>query len=300
MPLPPRPLAGIFAPVVTPFRDDDALDLEGFRRNLAHYASSPLAGIVVLGSNGEAPLLEDEEADRLIEAARAVWPAERWLIAGTGRESTAATIAACRRAAMLGADAVMVRTPSFYKGRMTPDVFVRHYEAVADASPVPVILYNVTVFTAVNLLPATAALLSKHENIIGIKDSGGDVAVIADLVANCRPGFAVLAGSAAALYASLAVGGHGAVVGPAGVVPDLCVRLAEAVAAGRHAEALAAQARLVPIARLLGPRFSVPGLKAAVEAAGLAAGPPRAPLQPVSEDARAEIKAEVASLLQPA
>lgn len=294
-----RPLAGIFAPVTTPFRDGE-LDLAGWRTNLAHYASSPLAGIVVLGSNGEAPLLDDDEADRLIETARERWPRDRWLIAGTARESTRATIAASRRAGAAGVDAVMVRTPSFYKGRMTADAFTAFYRAVADASPVPVILYNVTVFTGVNLLPATAAALATHPNIIGIKDSGGDVSVIADLAAAAPAGYGVLAGSAAALYASLAVGATGAVVGPAAAVPELCVRLATAVREGRHGEARAAQARLTPMARLVGPRYSVSGLKAAVEAAGLAAGPPRPPLLPVPPEGVAEIRDMVAALLQPA
>lgn len=294
-----RALAGIFAPLTTPWRDGE-LDLAGWRANLAHYAATPLAGIVVLGSNGEAPLVDDEEADRLVATAREHWPAGRWLIAGTGRESTRATVAACRRAGALGADAVMVRTPSFYKGRMTAEAFDAFYRTVADQSPVPVILYNVTVFTGVNLLPATANALAAHPNIIGIKDSGGDVAVIADLAGGSPAGYGVLAGSAAALYASLVVGATGAVIGPACVVPDLCASILTAVREGRHEAARAAQARLVPIARLVGPRFSVPGLKAAVEAAGLAAGPPRPPLLPVPPQGVSEIREAVSALLQPA
>ena len=125
------------------------------------------------------------------------------------------TVAACRRAAALGVDAVMVRTPGFYKTRITPESLLQYYTAVADASPAPVILYNITAFTGVNLLPETAAALSRHANVIGIKDSGGDISVISDLVAQCRPGFPVLAGATTMLYASLCVGGQGATVGPA-------------------------------------------------------------------------------------
>ena len=183
-----RILRGIFAPLTTPFRGD-AVDLDAFAANLRHYATTPLSGAVVLGSNGEAPLLDDDESDHLIEMARVVWPERKWLIAGTGRESTKATIAATRRAAERGVDAVMVRTPSFYKRSMTGEAFTTFYRAVADASPVPVILYNVTIFTGVNLATEVAATLSSHENIIGIKDSGGDVTVIADLVARLPPGF---------------------------------------------------------------------------------------------------------------
>ena len=296
---PACPLRGIFAPVTTPFRDD-TVDLDAFGRNLKHYATTPLAGVVVLGSNGEAPLVEDDEADRLIDVARAAWPEGKWLIAGTGRESTRATVEATRRAARAGVDAVMVRTPSFYKGRMTGDALAAFYRTVADASTVPIILYNVTVFTAINMSPDVSARLSSHPNIIGVKDSGGDVTVISDLVAGCRQGFGVLAGSTSALYASLCVGATGAVVGPAAVAPDVCAALQAAVDAGRHDEARGLQARLMPIARLVGPLYSVPGLKAAVDAIGLAGGPPRPPLLPVAPDGVAAITEQVTALLQPA
>jgi 4-hydroxy-2-oxoglutarate aldolase len=297
--VPSRPLEGIFAPVTTPFRGGDA-DTTALAANLRRYAATPLAGVVVLGSNGEAPLIDDDEADGLIEAAREAWPAERWLIAGTGRESLRATVAATARAAARGVDAVMVRTPSFYKGRMTGEALAAFYREVADASPIPVILYNVTVFTGINMAPEIAVALSAHPNIIGVKDSGGDVSVIAALAAGAPRGVGVLAGSTTALYPSLAMGATGAVVGPACVAPDVCAGIVEAFRAGRHADARALQARLVPIARSVGPVYSVPGLKVAVDAAGLVGGPPRPPLLPVGPDGVAIIREQVAALLQPA
>ena len=148
-----KSFSGIYTPVVTPFTSDNALDERGLTLNVERYMKSPLTGLVVLGSNGEAPQLEDSEADRAIAIVRAAMPGDRPLLAGTGRESTVATIAATKRAADLGADAVLVRTPSFYKPQMTSDAFVRHFTAVADQSPVPVLLYNVTMYTGVNLLP---------------------------------------------------------------------------------------------------------------------------------------------------
>ena len=144
--------------------------------------NTPLTGLVVLGSNGEAPQLEEAEADWMIDIVRAEVPSQRPLIAGTGRESTKATIAATRRAAAAGVDAVLVRTPSFFKPQMTADVFVRHYLEVADASPVPVLLYNVTMYTGVNLPPDVVATLAEHPNIVGIKESGSDIAQIAEYV----------------------------------------------------------------------------------------------------------------------
>ena len=138
-----KPFSGVFTPIVTPFRDDDSIDEAGMRGNVARWMATPLTGLVVLGSNGEAPQLEDAEADRIIDIVRGEVPRNRPLIAGTGRESTGATIAATRRAAGAGVDAALVRTPSFFKSQMTTDVFVRHYTEVADRSPIPVLLYNV-------------------------------------------------------------------------------------------------------------------------------------------------------------
>ena len=293
--MPSSPLRGIFAPVTTPFRDDE-LDLDAFRRNTRHYATTPLAGLVVLGSNGEAASLDDAESDALVAAARDEYPREKWLIAGTGRESVKMTLAACRRAAALGADAVMVRTPSFFKTRITAESLRQYYTAVADGSPAPVILYNITSFTGVNLLPETAAELSHHPNVIGIKDSGGDITVISDLVADCRPGFPVLAGATTMLYASLCAGGAGATVGPGAVAPEICAGVQEAYDKGDHDGAKRLQKLLVPISKSVGPKWSVPGLKVAVDAYGLAGGAPRLPLLPVPPDGVALIAQQVAAL----
>jgi 4-hydroxy-2-oxoglutarate aldolase len=173
---------GIFTPIITPFKSDDTIDEVGLRRNVARWMGTSLTGLVVLGSNGEAAQLDDAEADRIVDIVREAVPSNRPLIAGTGRESTRATIDATRRAAAAGVDAVLVRTPSFFKSQMTTDVFVRHYTDVAEASPVPVLLYNVTMFTGVNLLPDAVEKLAVHPNIVGMKESGSDIAQIAEFV----------------------------------------------------------------------------------------------------------------------
>jgi 4-hydroxy-2-oxoglutarate aldolase len=237
---------------------------------------------VVLGSNGEAAQLDDDEADRVIAIVRERVPSGRPLLVGTGRESTRATIAACRRAAAIGADAVMARTPSFYKPQMTSETFIRHYTEVADASPVPLILYNVTIYTGVNLLPDAVEALSAHPNIVGLKDSGNDMLQISDYLTRAQPGFTVLAGSAPSLFTSAVLGVHGAVLALAGLVPDLCVELFEHVRAGRVEEGRALQRRLMPLARAIGPVHGVPGLKAAIDLLGLSGGTPRPPLRPVA------------------
>jgi 4-hydroxy-2-oxoglutarate aldolase len=276
-------LAGVLVPVPTPFDDRDRVDTGRLRRALEKWSARPLAGFVVLGSNGEAVMMDDFESDQVIVAARETVQRDRRFIVGTGRESTQATIKASKRAAEHGADAVLVRTPGFFKTQMTNDAFVRHYTAVADACPVPVLLYNFTALTGVNLLPAAVATLARHPNIIGMKESGGDIAQIADLVSGTAAGFNVLAGSASTFYPALCVGAVGGILALGCAAPDACVRLFELARAGRHDEAVALQRELVPLGRLLGPTHGVPGLKAALNLLGYDVGLPRPPLVPVAD-----------------
>lgn len=277
-------LAGVMAPVPTPFDDRDRLDDARLKAAFAIWVKGPLAGFVILGSNGEAALMDDEESAKAIGTARECVPRGRTLLAGTGRESTQATITATKRAAALGADGVLVRTPGFFKSQMTNDVFVRHYTAVADASPVPVLLYNFTAVTGVNLQPAAVARLAEHPNIAGMKESNSDIAQIADLVSGTPKRFKVLAGSATTFYAALSVGVSGAILALANVLPDACVRLLELFNQGKHDEARALQQQLVPVARLLAGG-GVSGLKAALALTGCDVGIPRPPLAPLPDEA---------------
>jgi len=272
--------SGLFHPLVTPFTPDGDVDPDALARNAGRLLGTSLTGLVVLGSNGESPQLEDDESDRLIAAVRDVVPADRPLLAGAARESTRATIAACRRAAALGVSAVMVRTPSFYKNMMTSDAFVRHYTAVADASPVPVLLYNVTVYTGVTLQADAVGLLSQHPNIAGIKESGNDMQLLGDYLAAAADDFVVLCGSATSFYSALALGVHGGVLALSGLLPEECARLRALVADGHFAEARALQARLMPLARAIGAQHGVPALKAALTLVGFETGDPRPPLRP--------------------
>ena len=288
-------LRGVFAPIPTPFDRDGRIDLSRLGAACARWSAGPLDGIVVLGSTGEAPLLDEAESDQVIAFARERWPAGRPFIAGAGRESTRAAIDAVRRAANLGADAVLVRTPGFYKSQMTTEAFVRHYTAVADAAPVPVLLYNFTAVTGVNLPPAAVSKLSAHPNIVGVKESGGDTAQMTDLVAGTPDDFNVLAGSATTFYAALCVGATGGILALACVLPDACVQLFALTREGRHAEAAALQHRLVPIARLVGSQHGVPGLKAALALVGCDAGFPRSPLAPLEEGPMAALREALVS-----
>ncbi|MFA5908581.1 MAG: dihydrodipicolinate synthase family protein [Vicinamibacterales bacterium] len=291
-----NPFAGVYTPLATPFAADGSLDERGLKANVERYLRSPLTGLVVLGSNGEAPQLDDAEADRAIAVVRESMPKGRPLLAGTGRESTQATVAATRRAAGLGVDAVLVRTPAFYKGQMTTDAFVRHYTQVADQSPVPVLLYNVTIYTGVNLLPDAIAALSAHPNIAGVKETNSDMVQFGEYLARAKQGFTVLAGSGATYYSALALGAHGAILAVGGVAPALCMDLFKAASDGRFAEARALQRKLAPLARLVGTAHGVPGLKAALDLLGYAGGPPRPPLQPVGQAAIDAIREQLVAL----
>ncbi|MDO8794054.1 MAG: dihydrodipicolinate synthase family protein [Vicinamibacterales bacterium] len=287
--------SGLFTPVVTPFVSGSP-DEAGLLGNIRHWMGTRLRGIVVLGSAGEAAHLEDHEADRLLEVARSAVPRDRVLMAGTGRDGTKATIEATRRAAKFGVDAVLVRTPGFFKGQMTPDAFVRHYHEVADASPVPVLLYNVQAYTGVSLTPATVERLAVHPNIVGIKESGGDIGQIAEVVNRTPDDFVVLAGSATTFLPALCVGAAGGILAVAGLVPELCHRLMALVSEGRLAEARALQRRLNPLARSVGTTYGVPGLKAALDLMGLAGGAPRQPLAPAPPSVVEQIQQQLAAL----
>ena len=268
--------------------------------NVERWMATRVRGVVVLGSNGEAPLIDEAESDAAIAAARGAVPAGRLCLAGTGRESTAAAVRAARRAADLGADAVLVRTPSYFKPLLTSDAFVAHYTAVADASPVPVVLYNYTALTGVTLGADAVARLAGHPNVVGMKESGSDLRLLSALIDATPDDFAVLAGSAPVFFASLLAGAAGGVLALASVVPDLCVDLYDLVRAGRLDEARDLQRRLTPLAGLVTSRYGVPGLKAAVSLLGFTGGDPCPPLRPASEEAVEAIRQALDRLRVPA
>jgi len=284
-------LHGIFAPLTSPFTADGSLAVDRFRENLARYDRTRLSGYVVNGSTSESVLLRWEEIYRLWEAARENVKLEKILIAGTGAEATAETIEHTRRAASFGFDAALVRTPSFYKPAISTDLLAEHYLRVADASPIPVLLYSVPVFTHVAIDVAVVSRVSSHPNIIGIKDSSGDISGLSAIIAAAPKSFQTLVGSAGTLFESLQVGAVGAILAVADPFPELCCEIYEACCAGDMARARALADRLAVAGKLFGQRFGIPGLKYALDRLGYYGGPPRLPLLPLSDDAKAEIEA---------
>jgi 4-hydroxy-2-oxoglutarate aldolase len=291
-------LSGVFPPVPTPFATDESVDPAALQHNIRHMLRAPLRGVVVLGSNGEAPLIGDDESERAIAAAREAVPRDRVLIAGTGRESTRETILFTERAAAAGADAVLVRTPSFFKSQLPADAFIRHYSEVADRAPVPVLLYNYSALTGVTLHPEAVAALARHPNVIGMKESGTDEALIASYGAHVSRAFQLLGGTVTALHASMASGATGAILAAAVIVPDRCVELFQLFSTGRVDEGRALQQRILALNRYVTATYGVAGLKVAQELVGQRGGLPRLPLLPAPAESRAIIAAELAGLTE--
>lgn len=297
-------LSGAFLPVTTPFDPVTGdVDTVAFRSNLRSWFEHPVAGILISGSTGESVYLDDEERRALVAAAADVVPQDRLVIAGTGSESTRHTIRLTEEAADAGADAVLVSPPAYFTGAMTPTVLARHYTAVADASPVPVMVYQVPLRLATLDLPtALVAELSHHPNIVGIKDSRGKLELVGELVAQTADDFQVLVGSGGILYGALEMGAVGGIVAVGLMAPAESAEIAVAFAAGRTADAGRVQERIAPVHNQIVGGMGVPGVKAAIDLLGYHGGAPRPPLERASEARIAEIRTilETAELLTPA
>lgn len=282
-------LHGVYAPIATPFKDGK-IAYDKLEKNLEFWLQSDLTGIVVMGSNGEFVLLSPAEKEELTRFVCAQAKGKKPVIAGTGAESTVETIRLNKIAAEAGADAVLVVTPNYYKGDMTDAVLARFYRDVADASKLPVILYNMPRNAGINISAKLAVELSKHPNIIGVKDSGGNIVQIADMIRNAAEGFSVFAGSASYLFATLALGGTGGTLALANVFPNECARLQTLFEAGKIKEARDLQMTLMDSNTAVTARWGIPGLKAAMEMIGLYGGDPRPPLLPLGEADREALR----------
>jgi 4-hydroxy-2-oxoglutarate aldolase len=288
-------LRGILGPVVTPFDANGEVDAAGFAANVRAHLAAGLHGIVVAGSTGEAALLDDRERMQLVEAARREMPAGRPLIVGTGGESTRGVIARNRTAADRGADAVLVVAPHYYTGAMTNDALREHYTRIADASPVPVMIYTIPKYMHFATPPELVAELAKHGNIVGMKDSSGDGELFARYLEAKSSSFRVLTGSAGLLKEALRMGADGAILAAALFAPRIALDVLAAVQGGDAARSETTQARLAPLgARIVGA-MGVPGVKAALDAVGLRGGEPRPPLQPLDVQMDGELRTLLAA-----
>ena len=285
--------AGIFPPLTTPFdpATGDVAPVQ-FGQNIARLLAQGVDGVVVSGSTGESPLLDPDEQQHLVGLAREALSDGKWLIAGTGAESTRHTIALSKAAAAAGADAVLVRPPSYFSAGATLETLAIHFRAVADASPVPVLIYNIPKYTHLSLAPALLQQLASHERIIGVKDSSGDPKNLA-AYREAVPQWSVLVGSASLLVTALERGCQGGVVGVACYAPSLCVQLVREFEQGHRAAAGQLQERITPLDKEIVGKLGPAGVKAAMDAVGLYGGPVRPPLAPLSVADRERVSALV-------
>jgi len=284
-------LRGVFLPIPTPFNSAGVIDFGALHSNIAKWSQTAIGGFVLLGSTGERVNLDEREYLELIASARENVAERLTFIVGAGQQSTRGTINEIRRvAASVSVDAFLVITPSFYRPSITQEALIAHYQAVADASPAPVILYSMPALTGIRIEPQTAALLSEHENIIGIKDSSNEVAGLAETIKLVPEDFAVLTGNGTVLQEALAAGACGGILAVGCVAPELCLEIYRAVKAGEAERASKLQSTLTPLAQAVTTRFGIGGLKAALDLKGYTGGYVRAPLREADSEAREEIR----------
>jgi len=276
--------SGVFAALTTPFAHDGRVSLPDLKHNIQRYNQTELAGYVALGSTGESVLLTRAEMDGVLITVKEAAAKGKRLLAGAGAESTSETIERTKRAAELGYDAALVKTPYYYKPAYKPEVLIAHYRRVADESPIPVLLYSIPQFTGIALGAADVAALAEHPNIIGIKDSSGNVQGVAEIVAATPPAFQVLVGAAASVYPSMVIGARGAILALACALPEKCVALFDLVRQGHHEEARELQSVLLRASKLIVSELGIAGVKHAMDQRGYRGGLPRLPLVPLHQE----------------
>jgi 4-hydroxy-2-oxoglutarate aldolase len=283
-------LRGVFTPIVTSFDDAGNVAHDKMAFNLDRWNQTGLRGYVVLGSNGEWVYLNEEERLDVLRTARQAIPRDRLMIAGTASESTINTLRLTEKAAQIGADVAIVVNPNYYKGQMTVPVLTRYYRDVADNSPIPILIYNLPPATSIDLSADLLVELSHHPNIIGVKDTGGNMPKMGETIRRADPSFQVLSGSANFFYPSLAIGVTGGILALANMAPDESVALLDLFNAGKIQAGRDLHLRMLPVNLAITSRFGVSGLKAALDMVGYYGGPPRLPLLPLDEARSQELQ----------
>lgn len=282
-------LAGVLPPITTPFQDGKVA-LDRLKENFHQWAQTGLSGYLVLGSNGEAVYLNEKEKMKVIEVSRESIPTSKMMIVGTGMESTQETIEFTNQAAKIGADYALVVTPSYFKGSMKPQILHDHFIAVAESSRIGILLYNVTQFTGINMEPELVAKLSEHPNILGIKDSTGNIGQLSEIVHLSRKGFAVFVGSAPVFFPALCVGATGGILAVANAAPNECVEIYNLFHEKKFDQARELQYRLTPFAKGVTTQYGIGGLKIGMDLAGYFGGDPRPPLKKHGQEVKEELK----------
>ena len=282
-------LRGVMPPIITPFQDGKFAS-DKLKYNFEKWNKTGLSGYLVLGSNGESVYLNEKEKIKVVEVSRASIPGAKIMMVGTGMESTQETIRFTNQVAKIGADCALVVTPSYFKGSMKPQILYDHFVAVAESSKIGILVYNVPQFTGINLEPEWVAKLSEHPNIVGMKDSSGNIGQLSEIIHLSKKGFAVFVGSAPVFFPALCVGAVGGILAVANVIPQEYVQIQSLFDKGKMNEAKALQNQLTPLAKAVTTRYGIGGLKIAMDLAGYFGGNPRSPLKRPGKQVEEELK----------
>jgi 4-hydroxy-2-oxoglutarate aldolase len=279
---------GIFTPLTTPFFRD-RIHLGKLEENIRSYNSLDLSGFLVLGSTGENVYLSDEESEEIVKTAKRAAAPGKIILAGTARESTKVTLEFTRRMAAAGADAALVRTPSYFKALMDGKALKKHYWTLADHSEIPIIIYHIPRNTGLSVSVDLIASLSSHPNITGIKDSSGNLAFLGEALPCLDSHFDYLLGAASVFLPGLIMGGSGGIITLSGIAPRLCLRLYELFLKKDWSKAVKLQRKLIPLNRAIIERFGIPAVKYALDKLGYYGGPCRPPLRSLHKPGRREM-----------
>ena len=282
-------LSGVLPPMTTPFQQGEVA-MDKLKENFHKWNQTGLTGFLVLGSNGEAVYLNEKEKMKVMEVSRESIPTSKVMMVGTGLEATQETIQFTNQAAKMGADCALVVTPSYFKGSMKPQILHDHFVAVAESSQIGILLYNVTQFTGINMEPELVAKLSEHPNILGIKDSTGNIGQLSEIIHLSRKGFAVFVGSAPVFYPALCVGATGGILAVANATPEPCVQIFDLFKEKKFDQARELQYRLTPFAKGVTTKYGIGGLKMGMDLAGYFGGDPRPPLKKHGPEVKEELK----------
>lgn len=283
-------IEGVYPPMLTPFKAEGQLDIESHLFNMERWNATPLSGYLVLGSNSEAAYLTESEKLFLIEKTAEVVPEDRLLIAGTGMESTQETISLTQKAAERGAKAALILTPFYYLGNMTDDALTQHFLKIADAVEIPVLIYNVPKFTHINVSNHLLTALKDHPNIIGMKDSAGNIGQLIQYQSILNEDFNLLVGTASLWYPALTLGIKGGIMALANIFPDECYQIQSLVNQGNWHEAEKLYRILYPVNQAITATYGVAGLKYAADLLGYKGGHVRSPLRMLNDTQKKAIK----------
>lgn len=285
-------IKGVLPPMITPFNENDEVDYEKHVKNVEKWNEYDLAGYLVLGSNSETVYLTEEEKLKLVELTVKHRRPRKLVIAGTGMESTSATIDLTNKAADLGADCALIVTPFYYGGKMNDEALINYYSEVADKTKIPVMIYNVTKFTHVNISPKAVGVLCKHPNIIGMKDSSGNVSQLIDFKAAVGDAeFNLMVGTASIWYPALVLGVEASIMALANCCPGECTQVQKEFEAGNLEKARELYERVFPVNAAVTGAFGIAGLKHTCDLLGFDGGLVRKPLLQLKEDEKVKLEA---------